>query len=61
MDILYRSIVCLQSKFLTNLVLDYPGHLTPCLQVPGVTYNDLCSLVSLLYTGMARTEDSGNR
>ena len=61
LDNLFRSIVCLQSRFLTGLVLSHPNHLTPCLQVPGLTYADLCSLVSLVYTGMARTEDSGNR
>ena len=57
----YRSIICLQSEFLTSLVLAHPGHLTPSLQVPGLTHADLCSLVSLVYTGMARTEDSANR
>ena len=53
--------MCLQSEFLRSLVLAHPGHLTPSLQVPGLTYSDLCSLVSLVYTGMARTEVTDNR
>ena len=47
----HRAVLVLHSKLLESLLLSYPAHLTPAIQIPGARYPTLCSLVSLLYTG----------
>jgi len=49
----HRSIVILQSQFLLEILREHPGHLTPSIQVPSITYSDMCSIISILYTGQA--------
>ena len=52
-NIIFRSIIILQSKLMLDILRDYPAHLTPSIHVPSIAYGDLCSLISILYTGQA--------
>jgi len=49
----HRSIVILQSQFLLEILKEHPSHLTPSIQLPSVTFTDMCSIISILYTGQA--------
>ena len=44
-----------------EILREYPAHLTPSIQVPSIAYGDMCSLISILYTGQAWLGDDHNK
>ena len=52
----YRSIVILQSEFLLEVLKEHPGHLTPSIQVPAISYADMCSIIRCVIYYWPKTE-----